>query len=428
MRRLKSLAIAFAAVFAAGCGHVSAVQPIGATGGMVSAHSAGSLTSSYAGSPSLTTTAGGAQLSGAGALVGQVLDTNHQGVPGVTVVLQPGGVKLLTDASGSYHASGVPAGNYTFQAMATGLVQAMPVGMMVQANTQTSVPPILMVPGQGPSGVSSITFTEDSHFGQIGHDPGLLKAPVGLAVRSGDVLALDVNTSFLVNTGIVRQYNGGTGAFEGKFGDYSGFLGLSEMKSTVKAIAVDSNGNPLVLDSGKIWRFKPNGTKDTTFNLSDSNAVGIAVDPRGGIYTAGPGGVQRLDSTGQNATPVGGLGDCKAIAAAPDGLWVSTGGQIQKIGYDGTPGVAFGPSGGAAQDAFGDACGLAVDNRNGEVIVCDKGARNVYVYDAAGSLVGKIGQGVLETPVAAGVDPNGSVYVLDQGKKEIYKFSPTSAQ
>lgn len=426
MHRLKPLAIAFAAVLAAGCGHVSAVQPIGGALGGLSAKGAGGATSSYTGvSPSMTSLSA---TNGAGALTGQVVDAQNRGIPGVSVVLQPGGIKLLTDARGTFRASGVPAANYTFQAMATGLTQAMPVGMLVQANQQTTIPPIVMVPGNGPSGISRITFTEDSHFGQFGHDPGLLKAPLGIAVRSGDVMVLDVNTGFLVNTGIVRQYKGQDGSFEGKFGDYSGFLGLHEMKSSVKAIAVDPNGNSLVLDAGQIWRFKPDGTKDTTMSVSDSDATAIAVDPRGGIYLAGASGVQRLDSSGQGGAPVGGVSGCKAIAAAPDGLWVVSGNQVQKIGYDGTPGVSFGPSGGGAQDGFTDACGLAVDARNGDLVVCDKGARNVYVYDPVGTLVGKIGQGVLETPVAAAVDPNGSVFVLDAGKKEVYKFSPTSAR
>jgi DNA-binding beta-propeller fold protein YncE len=58
------------------------------------------------------------------------------------------------------------------------------------------------------------------------------------------------------------------------------------------------------------------------------------------------------------------------------------------------------------------------------VVVVDKGTQQVYVYDGLGNLIGNIGQGVFDKPVAVTVDAGGRVYVVDHGKKKVYKFLP----
>jgi DNA-binding beta-propeller fold protein YncE len=100
--------------------------------------------------------------------------------------------------------------------------------------------------------------------------------------------------------------------------------------------------------------------------------------------------------------------------------------KVQKMGLDGTMQIEFGASGIDHPDTFQQAVDVAVDPRNGDVVVVDKGTKQVYVYDNAGVLIGKVGQGVFDAPQAAAVDKDGRVYVLDAGKKKVYKFLPTA--
>src|SRR5205823_5922261 len=122
--------------------------------------------------------------------------------------------------------------------------------------------------------------------------------------------------------GVVRQYNGNTGAFAGKYGDYSKWLGMAQMKTGVKAIAVDSQGRALVLDGARqIWRFRVDGGKDKQIAIDADGGNAIAVDPTSGaILVASPTGVLKLSAEGENAQPLGSLGACVGVAAGKDGV------------------------------------------------------------------------------------------------------------
>jgi hypothetical protein len=416
-----------AATLLAGCGRVSATQasPLGA--------STNKKASSVGGSGGTVVTTGGASgpaptvammAAGVGGARGRVVNkTTGQALPGLTIEIQPGGQRVTTGADGSFLAQGLVGGNYTFTAKTAGLVQEMPAGTLVMPNQAADVPLIQMVPGTGSSGITSITYVLEREIGRQGEAPATLLNPIGVITRGADVMVLDLNGSTFVHSGVIRQYDAETATFDGKFGDYSKWLGFPQMKDTVRAITVDSQGRAVVLDDGKLWRFKNDGGKDKVVDLS-VDAVDIATDDNGTMYLAGPEGVSKLSIEGESPQLIGEAGDCRAVAAGKGGIWVIAGNKVAKLGPDGRPTMEWGASGADGTAAFGEPTDVAVDPRNGNVVVVDKGSKQVYVYDPMGQLVGKVGDGMYESPIATTVDAAGRIYVVDNAKKKVYKFLP----
>ena len=132
-----------------------------------------------------------------------------------------------------------------------------------------------------------------------------------------------------------------------------------------------------------------------------------------------------MNAEGESAQKLSAAGNVRAVAATKTTLWGIVENKVQKMGPDGSMQVEFGASGIDHPDTFQEAVDLAADPRNGNVVVVDKGTKNVYVYDPAGALIGKVGQGVFDAPKAVTIDKDGRVFILDAGKKKVYKFLPT---
>lgn len=364
---------------------------------------------------------------GVGAAKGQVIDkATGRPLAGITIVAKAAGLRATTDANGAFVIAGLTGGNHEFEVQHAGLVMEMPAGTLVMPNQTADVPVIALVPGAGKSGVTSVSYVKEKELGRDGEAPATLIDPVGVATQGADVRVLDRNHSAFVKTGVVRQYDAEAGKFEGKFGDYSKWLGFSQMKNTVTSIAVDSQGRTVVLDGGarKLWRFAEDGDKEKAADLA-VDATDIATDLKtGSLLVAGASGINKLTPDGDNPQPVGSLADCVAVAGGKDGIWAIAGGKVTKLAEDGNAVLEFGAGGTEGGANFSEAVDLAVDPRNGHVVVVDKGAKQVYVYDPMGTLIGKVGQGVFEQPVAVTVDAGGRVYVVDQAKKKVYKFLP----
>jgi hypothetical protein len=314
--------------------------------------------------------------------------------------------------------------------MITGMQQISTNGVVVEANATATVPDISMVPGSGPSGITSITYVQAAEMGRVGEPPATLVAPVGVAARGRDVLVLDVNASAGVKTGIIRQYDAENGKFGGKYGDYTKWLGRNMMRDTVAAIALDAQGNSVVVTTDShLWRFSATGDKKLDKEIAAENATDVAVNTADGAIYVANGGLTKFSTEGEGGAAVGELSDVRAVAANKSDLWVVAGNQVQKLMADGTMVLSFGPAGGDDKaSTFNEATDVAVDPRNGNVVVVDKGAKNVYVFDAVGTLIGKVGQGVFDTPVSATIDDAGTVYVVDAGKKKVYKFTPAGTR
>jgi hypothetical protein len=95
--------------------------------------------------------------------------------------------------------------------------------------------------------------------------------------------------------------------------------------------------------------------------------------------------------------------------------------------------ASYEPSGVAVDDSCyykklaGAEC-EAADPSNGDVYVADRHGSNsvVYQFTAAGKYLGRVGKGVLTTPVTLAVDSSGQVYVVSQNSN-VAEFGPTGA-
>lgn len=413
-----------ASIALTGCGRVSSTQVARPATG-AAAKKAASVGGTYGGTSSGPAPTVNMMAAGVGSAKGTVIDkATGRPLAGVAVVAKSGGLRATTDANGAFVITGLTGGNHEFEVQTAGLVMEMPAGTLVMPNQTADVPVIAMVPGAGKSGVTSVTYVKDKELGRDGEAPATLIDPIGVAARGADVQVLDLNHSAFVKTGIVRQYDAEVGKFEGKFGDYSKWLGFSQMKDTVVSLTIDNQGRTVVLDGAKkLWRFNEDGNKEKAADL-EIDGLDIATDPSGSLLIAGSAGIHKLNAEGDGAQPLGSLTDCRAVAGGKDGVWAIAGGKLAKLGPDGNVVMEFGAGGADGGAAFSEAVDLAVDPRNGHVIVVDKGAKQVYVYDPMGTLIGKIGQGVFEQPVAVTVDAGGRVYVVDQAKRKVYKFLP----
>lgn len=414
-----------ASIALTGCGRVSSTQVARPATGAAAKQAAGVQSGGQAGTRTAPTV--NMMAAGVGSARGRVVDkATGRPLAGLTVVAKSAGLRATTDANGAFVIGGLTGGNHEFEVLTSGLVMEMPAGTLVMPNTAADVPVIAMVPGAGKSAglVSSVTYVKERELGRDGEAPATLVNPIGVAARGADVQVLDLNNSAFVKTGVIRQYDAEAGSFEGKFGDYSKWFGFSEMKNTVLAITLDNQGRSVVLDGAKkLWRYDANGKKQKASDLS-VDGLDIATDATGSLLIAGSAGITKLNPEGEGPQQLGELTDCRAVAGGKDGIWAIAGGKVAKLGTDGTVMMEFGAGGTDGTQAFTEAVDLAVDPRNGHVIVVDKGAKQVYVYDGMGMLIGKVGQGLYEQPVAATVDAGGRVYVVDQAKKKVYKFLP----
>lgn len=408
------------ALLMSGCGRASATSPAFRSSGLNAGVGAGSnkLTGSVTGGVRVLS-------GGVGSATGRVTGPDGRPLAGVRVVAEPGAQQAITGADGSFRFDGLTEGNYTFSAKLAGLTQSMPSGSLVAGGTSTEVPPIAMVAGGagGSLGITSIQYRHEATFGDRGQAPALLVNPIGIALKQGATVVLDRNSSALVHTGILRQYRA-DGSFEGKYGDYTKWLGLSQLKDDVRAFAVDNAGKTWVIDgSNKLWRFAVDGDKEEAKSLAVEGANDLAIQAGTGIMlVASASGLTKLNGAGDAPQALGeAQGEVKAVAFAKGGgCWTIQGQQVVQVGEQGQPGVSFG--------GFTEPVDLAVDPSSGILFVVDAGTKNVMAYDPTGSLIGKVGDGMFEGPKAVAVDASGKVVVLDAVKKKIYRFFPMGAQ
>jgi hypothetical protein len=161
-------------------------------------------------------------------------------------------------------------------------------------------------------------------------------------------------------------------------------------------------------------------TSVSHFAVPLNNPMGVATDSLGDIYVA---------DTANN----------RIVVISPYGAglrgwgWGVVDGASQaetcavRVIYDTVPIWTPGCDGGIAGDGDGQLSGpeaVAVDPRNGDVLVADTGNGRVVRFDAAGDYLGEFGDGQLSNPVGIAVDASGDVYVDDSARGGIFEFSP----
>ncbi len=178
------------------------------------------------------------------------------------------------------------------------------------------------------------------------------------------------------------MFEGGKGTENGQF-------------DSPTAIAVDSNGNVLVADTGngRIEKFSPNGTFVISIAISDPN--GIAVDRAGNIYVAEIGSKHRVQKLRPDGTFIAewapGLYGPRRISIGPDdSIYVVDSGRnrIVKLNSDGQVLTTWG-SEGSADGQFKGISSVAIDPTNNKVYVADPLNRRIQVFDSNGKFLTK---------------------------------------
>jgi DNA-binding beta-propeller fold protein YncE len=191
---------------------------------------------------------------------------------------------------------------------------------------------------------------------------------------------------------VSNMFEGGKGTGKGEFDSPSG-------------IAVDSNGNVLVADTGngRIEKFSPTSTFISTIGMKGAGngqlgaPNGIAVDRNGNVYIADAGNhrVQKLAPNGgfiaEWKGPEPGFYGPRRIAIGPDdSIYVVDQGhtRIVKFKPDGQVLTVWGTKGnGDAQ--FDDPTSVAVDPTTNKVYVADPRNKRIQVFDASGKFLTK---------------------------------------
>ena len=195
-----------------------------------------------------------------------------------------------------------------------------------------------------------------------------------------------------------------------------------------QGLAVDSNGNVIVADTGdnRVVLFNPGGTNATvisSFNSGDSfsSPQDVATTPSGFYVTDNNNGrVVQFDSSG-NFVRTFGSGDVSypvGVAVDPSGnVYVadSGNGRIDKFDSTGNFLTSFTTSTGT--NPF-QPTGVAVDPSTGNIYVSDPPNYRVVEFNSAGSYVLSFGTegvavGQFSNPQGVAVDPAGKVLVTD---------------
>src|SRR6266480_3122438 len=179
------------------------------------------------------------------------------------------------------------------------------------------------------------------------------------------------------------MFEGGKGTEKGQFDSPTG-------------MAVDSNGNVLVADTGngRIEKFSPTGAFVTSMGKCEA-PNGIGIDRAGNIYVSEIGSkhrVQKLrpDGTFIAAWSPGFYGPRKIAVGPDDSIYVVDQGRtrIVKFNPDGQVLTTWG-SGGNGDGQFNDPTSVAVDPTTNKVYVADPRNRRIQVFDSNGKFLTK---------------------------------------
>jgi tripartite motif-containing protein 71 len=258
---------------------------------------------------------------------------------------------------------------------------------------------------------------------------GELNDPTAVAIApSGDIYVTQQGSTLdrverFDSLGNYVDFWGGQGAGSGQFLNPQG-------------VAVDSTGDVYVADTGnsRIQKFTADGSTRLAVWASTSVA-GVAVGSGDTIYSAGGNCVRQYDSSGNPLTWTGPAATCISLTGAAGiavdpstgNLWVTTSANvIHRYDSNGNPLTTVGV-GGSNDGQFANPQGITITS-GGEVYVADANNHRIQRFSTAGTFEtswGKYpGAGVLDQPSGLAVDPSGNTYVTNKTEDTIQKFGP----
>ena len=211
----------------------------------------------------------------------------------------------------------------------------------------------------------------------------------------------------------------------------SGAAAPGQTYSSPAEIALDSNGNLYVADSGnnQILEISPSGGVTTLLNSGLNAPEGVAINPAGTtLYVADTSNNRilavALPSLAVTPLVTSGLKLPAAVAVNPvngDIIVADTGNSaIKQV----TPAGAVTTLAGASAGVSGP-YGVAVD-ASGNIYVANTGASNVLEISASGtvSALNGVVAGTLSSPYGVSVDAAGDVYVANTNGDDVVQVTP----
>lgn len=270
---------------------------------------------------------------------------------------------------------------------------------------------------------------------KVGRGYNDLQSPNGVAIDGqGNVFVADSDNNQ------VQKFDS-QGRFLTKWGNLEG--GDAKIHSP-SAIAVDRQGNVYVNDNDNnsnnhqpFWIKKFNA-KGQMLNKWPINADGIGVDQQGNFYVlVGRQTVEKYDSSGHLMTKWGNHESIDSLISGAGGIaldqqdnvYLAVGNRVEKFDSDGHFLFTWGSTG-SGDGQFEGPSGIAIDVK-GNVFVADLNNNRVEKFDNKGSFLtqwGSQGSGdgqFFNAPyrrMGVAVDPQGQVYIIDNGNNRVQKF------
>lgn len=281
------------------------------------------------------------------------------------------------------------------------------------------------------------TFTFSTKFGEVGTEPGKLKAPWGVAVNSeGKLWVVDRANNR------VEQFSA-EGTYVKKFGEAGSEPGkLSEPEG----IAIDASGHIWVADTGnnRVQEFTSEGVYMAQVGSLGSepgkfkSPAAIAFDSGGNMWVADTGNnrVEQFDKEAKYVSEFGSLGSGNGQLKEPQGIGIDSVGLVWVVDTGNNRVQAFTKAGaystqrgstGAGSGQFNSPRGIGFDS-SGNAWIVDAGNNRVQQLSKLGAYVTQIGwsgaeSGQLNGPRAAAVDATGKLWVTDSTNNRVESWS-----
>ena len=257
----------------------------------------------------------------------------------------------------------------------------------------------------------SLLFYYTGMIGERGSGPGQYLNPIDVDMDTkGNVYILDKGTNRIIvfNDTLFSHQFGGFGTGTGRLSEPSSF--------------VVSPNYVYVCDVGvkRIIKYNLNGDFVGSIFENNLDQSGMALDDFGHIYLCSgeDNRVVKVSATGEEVLSFGSFGWGEGFLKNPQGIAVSSNGDIYISDTDNSRVEVFNSQGQFKQEIGKDVltkpAGLDLDTWN-NLFVCDIEKKKIFIFNSEGKLVNEI-KDMIEEPIDIVISNNGKIYVADRKK------------